>query len=104
MLNINADLVAGEVARAAGAARLIFLTDVAGICGESGELLPRLSESEIAALLASGVVAGGMIPKVNACLRALTSTGVARIIDGREPHALLKEIEGTGIGTTITSV
>lgn len=104
MLNINADLVAGEVARAAGAERLIFLTDVAGICGESGELLPRLSAGEIAALLASGVVAGGMIPKVNACRRALASTGVARIIDGRQPHALLKEIEGAGIGTTITSV
>jgi acetylglutamate kinase len=104
MLNINADLVAGEVARAAGVERLIFLTDVAGICDESGELLSRLSASEIEALLASGVVSGGMIPKTSACLRALASTGVARIIDGRQPHALLKEIEGSGTGTTITSV
>jgi acetylglutamate kinase len=104
MLNINADLVAGELALAVGAEKLIFLTDITGICDQSGELLPRLSAGEIEALLASGVVSGGMIPKTNACLRALSSTGVARIVDGRQPHALLKEIEGTGTGTTITGI
>ncbi|MBA7663754.1 Acetylglutamate kinase [subsurface metagenome] len=51
--------------------------------------------------MASGVVSGGMVPKVKACLRALTTTSTTHIIDGRQPHALLKEIEGGGGGTTI---
>ena len=101
ILNINADSVAGEVAVAMGAASLIFLTDVAGICDRSGKLLPRLSSSEAEALLASGVASGGMIPKVQAGLRALATTPAARIIDGRPPHALLREVEGHGGGTTI---
>jgi len=101
MLNINADIVAGEIADAIGAERLIFLTDVVGICDQSGKLLPRLSPSEAEALMASGVASGGMIPKVRACLRALSNTSTASIIDGRQPHALLKEIEKGGIGTTI---
>jgi len=101
LLNINGDPVAGEIAAAIGAERLIFLTDVVGICGQSGKLLPRLSPGEAEALMASGVVSGGMVPKVKACLRALTTTSTAHIIDGRQPHALLKEIEGGGGGTTI---
>ncbi len=101
MLNINADTVAGEVAAAIGAARLIFLTDVAGICDQSGRLLPRLSPGEAEALLASGVASGGMIPKIKACLIALSSTSTTSIIDGRQPHALLREIEEGGRGTTI---
>ena len=51
--------------------------------------------------MAAGVASGGMIPKINACLRALTSNSIARIIDGRQSHALLKELEGHGAGTTI---
>jgi len=101
VLNINADAVAGEVAAAIGADRLIILTDVVGVCGQSGNLLPRLSPDEAEALLASGVASGGMIPKIKACLRALSGTSITRIIDGRQPHALLKEIEGHGGGTTI---
>ncbi len=101
MLNINGDLVAGDIAAAIGAERLIFLTDVAGIGDQSGKLLPRLSSSEAEALMASGVASGGMIPKIKACLRALATTSTTRIIDGREPHALLREIEGQGGGTTI---
>jgi acetylglutamate kinase len=101
VLNINADAVAGEVAAAIGADRLIILTDVVGVCDQSGNLLPRLSPDEAEALLASGVASGGMIPKIKACLRALSGTSITRIIDGRQPHTLLKEIEGHGGGTTI---
>ncbi len=101
MLNVNGDTVAGEIAAATGAERLIFLTDVAGICDQSGNLLPQLSPGEAEALLASGVASGGMIPKIKACLRALSNTSTTCIIDGRQPHALLKEIEGKGGGTTI---
>ncbi len=101
IVNINGDPVAGEIAVAIGAERLIFLTDVVGVCDRSGNLLPRLSVSEAEALIASGVASGGMIPKIKACVRALSHTPIARIIDGRQPHALLKEIEGEGGGTTI---
>ena len=102
VLNINADAVAGEIAAAIGAERLIFLTDVVGVCDQSGNLLPNLSPHEAEALMASGVASGGMIPKIKACLRALAGTSTACIIiDGRQPHALLNEIEGHGSGTTI---
>lgn len=101
ILNINADLIAGEIAAALGAERIVFLTDVAGICDLSGNAISQLSAGEAGALMASGVASGGMIPKINACLRALTSTSIARIIDGRQPHALIEEIEGQGGGTAI---
>ena len=101
VLNINADVVAGEIAAAIGAEKLIFLTDVAGICDHSGKLLPQLSPDEAEALIAEGVASGGMIPKIKACRRALSNTSTTCIIDGRQPHALLKEIEGQGGGTTI---
>ncbi|MDP2729811.1 MAG: acetylglutamate kinase [Dehalococcoidales bacterium] len=100
-LNFNADVVAGEIAAAIGAERLIFLTDVAGVCDRTGKLLPRLSPDEAEALLASGVASGGMIPKIQACLRALSSTAATCVIDGRQAHALLKEIEGDSRGTAI---
>ncbi len=102
VLNINADVIAGEIAAAIGAEKLIFLTDVVGICDQNGKLVPKLSAKEAEALVASGTASGGMIPKVKACLKALS--GVAKaciIIDGRQPHALFKEIEGKGGGTTI---
>jgi acetylglutamate kinase len=102
VLNINADVVAGEIAAAIGAEKLIFLTDVVGICDQKGKLVPKLSIKEAEALMASGTASGGMIPKVKACLKALS--GVLKaciIIDGRQPHALLNEIEGKGGGTTI---
>jgi acetylglutamate kinase len=101
LLNINADTAAGEIAAAIGAERLIFLTDVVGICDQSGKLLPKLSPGEAEALVASGVASGGMIPKIKACLRALSGRATACIIDGRQPHALLNEIEKGNIGTAI---
>ncbi|MFC2072305.1 acetylglutamate kinase [Chloroflexota bacterium] len=101
MLNFNADVIAGEIATATTAERLIFLTDVAGICEQSGKLLPQLSPNEAEALVTSGVASGGMIPKIKACLRALSNTATTCIIDGRQPHALLREIEEGGSGTVI---
>jgi acetylglutamate kinase len=101
VLNVNGDTVAGELAAAIAAAKLIFLTDVAGIRDQSGEMISELSAPEAEALLKSGTVSGGMIPKVRACLRALERAGEARIIDGRAPHALLAEMAGQASGTTI---
>jgi acetylglutamate kinase len=102
IVNINADVVAGEIAAAIGAEKLIFLTDVVGICDQQGKLMPQLSTAEAEALMAAGTASGGMIPKVKACLKALS--GILKaciIIDGRQPHALLNEIEGKESGTTI---
>jgi len=104
ILNINADVVAGEIAAAIGAERLIFLTDVVGICNQQGKLLPQLSPSEAEALVASGVASGGMIPKIKACLRALSNTSTTCIIDGRQPHSLFRNIEKASGGTTIQAV
>lgn len=104
ILNFNADVVAGEIAAALGAERLIFLTDVDGVHDRSGKLLPRLSPEEAEVLIASGVASGGMIPKINACLKALSGAATTCIIDGRQPHALLKETEEAGGGTIIRSV
>ncbi len=101
MLNVNADTVAGEIAAAIGAEKLIFLTDVVGVCDNSGKLLSQLSPDEADALIASGVVSGGMIPKIKACLKASSNTLTTCIINGNQPHALLREIEGHGDGTTI---
>jgi acetylglutamate kinase len=101
LININGDPVAGELAVALGAARLVFLTDVAGVSDDSGKVLEKLTAAEAGALIASGVASGGMIPKINACRRALEAGAVARIIDGRAPHALLNELEDKGGGTTI---
>lgn len=101
IINVNGDPVAGELAVALGAGRLVFMTDAAGVCDASGTLLPRLSAAEAEEMIVSGVISGGMIPKVNACLRALTAGAVTRIIDGRGPNALVREIDGTASGTTI---
>ena len=105
LLNINGDTVAGEIATVIGAEKLIFLTDIDGICDESGKLLPHLSPGEAEALLVSGVASGGMIPKIRACLRATSNAAnTCVIIDGRGQHALLREIEEGGSGTTICKV
>jgi acetylglutamate kinase len=102
ILNINADTVAGEVAFALAARWLLFLTDVAGISGSDGSSLAHLSCQEAEALVEQGTVSGGMIPKVEACLRACEGGTRTAIIDGRQPHALLAAVqEGRFLGTTI---
>ncbi len=102
ILNVNGDTVAGEIAAAIAAGSLIFLTDVDGIHDEQDNLIPHLSPAEAEALLSKGVASGGMIPKLRACLKALSTTQTASIIGGKTPHALLKEIEEGNVGTTIT--
>jgi acetylglutamate kinase len=101
LLNINGDHAAGEIAAAIEAEKLLFLTDVEGVYDSSGNLLQRLSFREVKELLGNVVASGGMIPKLEACLRALPKINVARIIDGRVPHILLKEKDGGEKGTTI---
>ncbi len=101
IINVNGDPVAGDIAAALDAQRLVFLTDVTGINDKSGKVINRLSARQAEAMIASGEISGGMIPKINACLRALKAGAVARIIDGRKPHALLREIEGNEGGTTV---
>lgn len=101
ILNVNGDPVAGDIAAALKAQRLVFLTDVPGISYKLGKVIARLSSRQAEAMVASGEISGGMVPKINACLRALKAGSVTRIIDGRKPHALLREIEGAGGGTTI---
>ena len=101
ILNVNGDTAAGRIAAAIAAEELIFLTDVAGIYNTSGELIPQLSPQEAKTLLDSGVASGGMIPKIEACLLAAPTVHKTRIIDGRLPHALIKEVDGKMAGTTI---
>jgi acetylglutamate kinase len=102
ILNINADTVAGEVAFALAARWLVFLTDVAGVSGSDGGSLAHLSCQEATALIDQGTVSGGMIPKVEACLRACEGSTRTAIIDGRQPHALLAAVQqGRFLGTTI---
>jgi acetylglutamate kinase len=101
--NINADLVAGEIAAALGAEKLIHLTDVQGILGDNGGLITTLSRKEAERLMEESVIDGGMLPKVESSLRALRGgTAKAHIIDGRVPHAILLELfTHEGIGTEI---
>jgi acetylglutamate kinase len=101
--NINADLVAGDVAAALGAEKLIHLTDVQGIVGADGRFVSTLARADAERLVKAGTIAGGMLPKVESSLRALQGgTAKAHIIDGRIPHAILLEMfTNEGIGTEI---
>jgi acetylglutamate kinase len=101
--NVNADLVAGEVAAALAAEKLIHLTDVQGILDGSGHLVSTLTRKEAERLMQEGVIDGGMLPKVESSLRALTGgSAKAHIVDGRVPHAILLELfTREGIGTEI---
>ncbi|MFA4902994.1 MAG: acetylglutamate kinase [Desulfobaccales bacterium] len=103
--NINADLVAGAVAKAMGAVKLILLTDVAGVLDVDGHLVSSLNRDVALAMMDTGAIKGGMIPKVNCCLDAVANgVGKAHILDGRALHAVLLEIfTDTGIGTEIVT-
>lgn len=101
-LNINADTMAGAIAAALGAEKLLLLTDTPGVL-QNGETLTRLTPADVYRLKAEGVISGGMIPKTD-CAVAAVEAGVqaAHIIDGRVPNALLLEIfTDTGVGTMI---
>ncbi len=101
--NINADLVAGEVAAALGAEKLILLTDVEGILDKKGRLVNSINNMEAEEMIEDGTIAGGMYPKVKCCLKALRNgVGKTHIIDGRLDHAVLLEIfTDSGIGTEV---
>jgi len=101
--NINADTVAGAVAAAVGAARLLLLTDVVGVLDKNKELVTDLKVSEARALIADGTVSGGMIPKLETCMQAVEGgVDASVILDGRIPHAMLLEIfTDSGLGTAV---
>lgn len=106
--NINADTVAGEIAAALGAEKLILLTDTRGILRDYKDpatLITKMDIQQARELIQSGIVAGGMIPKVNCCVRSLAQgVRAAHIIDGRLPHALLLEVfSDLGIGSMIVA-
>jgi acetylglutamate kinase len=95
--------VAAEVAVALGAAKLILMTDVPGIMDGKQAVISELKEPEARDMLSRGAVSGGMIPKLEACLRALDGVPLAHVIDGRTPHSLLLELfTEAGIGTMVT--
>jgi acetylglutamate kinase len=103
--NINADDITAAIATSVRAEKLIYLTDVAGILDSNGQVIPSLNRAKAEALIASGEISGGMIPKVTTALNAIDA-GVAKvhIVDGRMPHCLLLEIfTKEGIGTEITA-
>jgi len=103
--NINADLVAGKVAEALGAEKLVLLTNIAGVLDENKKLLTGLTTQEVDHLIETGVIYGGMIPKVGCALDAVKAGVVsAHIVDGRVPHATLLEVfTDHGVGTLITN-
>ncbi len=100
--NINADTVAGAVAGALGATRLLMLTDVAGVLGRERKLIHELSLTQAQAGIDDGTITGGMIPKVECCMEAVRGgVKAAVILDGRHPHACLLELFTEGFGTLI---
>jgi len=103
--NVNADTVAGSVAGAMHAERLVLLTDVEGVLDHEGKLISRLSLSEARSLIADGTISGGMIPKIQTAIDAVESgVNAAVILDGRIPHVLLLELfTQHGAGTLITA-
>ena len=102
--NINADTVAAEVAVALGATKLIVMTDVPGVLGRDGRVVSSIGAGAARDMIAAGDVTGGMIPKLEACLRALDGVPQAHIVDGRTPHSLLLELfTESGIGTMVSA-
>ncbi len=105
--NVNADVAAGAIARAIGASKLIYLTDIEGLrrdVDDPASLISSVTVDELDALIAEGVVTSGMIPKVTSCIEAVRGgVGQAHILDGRVAHALLLEIfTDSGVGTMVT--
>jgi acetylglutamate kinase len=101
--NINADSAAGALCAHLGAEKFVLLTDTPGVVGEDGEIISSLNEDHAEELIRSGLISGGMIPKVRCCISALAGGAPkAHIVDGRTPHAVLLEIlTQSGVGTEI---
>jgi acetylglutamate kinase len=101
LLNINADTVAGHIAAALKADRMVFLTDVEGVLDSSKRLMPRITRGQADSLVRSNIIAGGMVPKIEACISALDGGAISQIIDGRLPNALNQVVNGQIHGTRI---
>ena len=103
-MNINADTVAGAIAKAVGAKRLMMLTDITGVVDKNGDLIAEMTDDQAKAMIKDGIISGGMIPKIETCLGAVEAdVEGAVIIDGRVPHAILIELfTAGGAGTLIT--
>ncbi|MBI4202001.1 MAG: acetylglutamate kinase [Chloroflexi bacterium] len=101
LLNINGDTAAGHLAAALGAHRLVFLTDVEGVMDGDKRVISRMQLRSARDLIAAGTAAGGMIPKLEACVTALGRVPAARILDGRSPGALLRAMGDGTEGTWI---
>jgi acetylglutamate kinase len=101
LLNINADTVAGEIALAVAADYLVFLTDVPGVLDGDGKTVARLAEAEAESLVSGGTISRGMLPKVDACLKASAAGTTALVLDGRKPLALRSALEGRVSGTRV---
>ena len=101
--NINADTAAGKIAATLQAAKLVMLTDIAGVLDGDGELISKMTAEQADRLTKAGVIKGGMIPKLETCLDAVAQgVGAAHILDGRLPHVLLLEaFTAAGVGTMI---
>jgi acetylglutamate kinase len=99
-LNINADECAAAIAEALSADKLIYLSNVTGIQDHNGKLFSELRASQARALIAEGIITGGMIPKTEAALHALGTVNRVHIVDGRVPHVLIRELfTDQGAGT-----
>jgi acetylglutamate kinase len=103
--NINADTAAGAIAAAAKAVRMFLLTDVIGVLDKAGDLIPEVTVSSARDMIADGTISGGMIPKIETCMKSVEQgVEAAVILDGRVPHAMLLEIfTQRGVGTLIRS-
>ena len=101
LLNINADTVAGYVSSSINAHRMVFLTDVEGVLDSSKRLISRMTKRQADSLVASHVIDGGMIPKMEACIEALLGGAISQIVDGRAPGALKDVVSGHKLGTRI---
>jgi acetylglutamate kinase len=103
-LNVNADTAAGEIARALNAEKLVLFTDVPGVLDAHGRVVPELSRERVERMLDAGTIKGGMIPKIQAGLRAMETVPRVHILDGRVPHALIRELfTHEGVGTMLTT-
>ncbi len=101
LLNINADTVAGYISSSIHSDRMVFLTDVEGVLDSSKRLISRMTKKQADSLVASHVIDGGMIPKMEACIEALSGGAISQIIDGRVPGALKDVLLGHNCGTRI---
>lgn len=103
MLNINGDPLAGDIAVALKAEKIVFLTDVKGILDSNGKIITALDKTGAQGLISTGMATAGMIPKINGCLKIAATGGIAYIVDGRQPGALFQAVENGVAGTVIRS-